>query len=184
MANRFYPLGLGHFAEGGIAWSSDTIKVLLITSSYTPNFTTDEFKSVISGGTIVATSSGLSSKSSTNGVLNAANLTFTAVSGSVASIVVIYKDTGTGSTSPLILYYDTGTGLPVTPNGGDITVNWDTGSFKIGALFEGLSASERKLARRFMEWLKEWKPQPSGILAPATQSILLPSPEMVLRYGG
>jgi hypothetical protein len=44
---------------------------------------------------------------------------------------VIYKDTGTAATSPLIAYIDTATGLPVTPNGGDITVTWDNGSNKI-----------------------------------------------------
>ncbi len=34
----------------------------------------------------------------------------------------MYKDTGVAGTSALIAWYDTGiTGLPVTPNGGDIT---------------------------------------------------------------
>jgi hypothetical protein len=38
---------------------------------------------------------------------------------------VIYKHTGTESTSTLIAYIDSGTNLPVTPNGGDITVQWN-----------------------------------------------------------
>jgi hypothetical protein len=39
---------------------------------------------------------------------------------------VIYVDTGTAATSPLVAYIDTGvTGLPVTPNGGNITVTWN-----------------------------------------------------------
>lgn len=33
--------------------------------------------------------------------------------------------------SPLIAFIDTATGLPVTPNGGDITVAWDSGANKI-----------------------------------------------------
>lgn len=33
--------------------------------------------------------------------------------------------------SPLIAYIDTATGLPVTPNGGDITIAWDSGANKI-----------------------------------------------------
>lgn len=33
-----------------------------------------------------------------------------------------------------IAYIDTGTGLPVTPNGSDITVTWDSGASKIFAL--------------------------------------------------
>lgn len=35
--------------------------------------------------------------------------------------IVIVKDTGTEATSPLIAYIDTATGLPIAPNGGDIT---------------------------------------------------------------
>ena len=39
---------------------------------------------------------------------------------------------GTESTSNLIAYMDTGmTGLPVTPNGGDITVQWANTSNRI-----------------------------------------------------
>jgi hypothetical protein len=39
---------------------------------------------------------------------------------------VIYKDTGTASTSPLIGYFDVvASGLPVTPNGGNITVTFN-----------------------------------------------------------
>ncbi len=31
----------------------------------------------------------------------------------------------------LIAYIDTATGMPVTPNGGDITIAWDNGANKI-----------------------------------------------------
>lgn len=185
MANKFYPKGLQHFADGDISWSADTIKVLLVTSSYSPNFSTDEFLSDISGGTIVATSGALASKTLALGVLNAANVTFTAVSGSAASYVVIYKHTGTGSTSNLLINYDTGTGIPVTPNGGDITVNWDTGANKIGALFQGLGDLDREQisqARRLLRWVqgRKWTLTPTGVFAPsaariATQEIWLPS---------
>jgi len=134
MANKLYPKGKEHFATGGINFTGDNIKCILVTSGYTPNFTTDEFLSVISGGNIVATSGNLASKSATLGVLNAAALVFTAVSGSTVTQVVMYKDTGTSSTSPLLAYWDTATGLPVTPNGGDITLTWDTGSNKIAVI--------------------------------------------------
>jgi hypothetical protein len=42
-------------------------------------------------------------------------------------------DTGTAATSPLVAYIDTGvTGLPVTPNGGNITVTWNaSGIFQL-----------------------------------------------------
>jgi hypothetical protein len=43
-----------------------------------------------------------------------------------ANYVVMYKDNGTPATSPLLLCY-TGNcmGLPLTPNGGNITVVWE-----------------------------------------------------------
>jgi hypothetical protein len=65
-------------------------------------------------------------------VANAANVTYTAVTaGSTVTYLAIYKDTGSNSTSPLIALIDTATGLPVSTNGGDITVSWDTGANKI-----------------------------------------------------
>jgi hypothetical protein len=54
------------------------------------------------------------------------------VSGASIEAIVIYKDTGTESTSPLIAIIDTATrSLPITPNGGDIIVTWDNGTNKI-----------------------------------------------------
>ena len=44
---------------------------------------------------------------------------------------MLYRDTGVEATSALIAYIDTATGLPITPNGGDIIVNWDNGANKI-----------------------------------------------------
>ena len=43
------------------------------------------------------------------------------------------KNAGANTTWPLIAYIDTGvTGLPVTPNGGNITVTWNaSGIFKL-----------------------------------------------------
>ena len=67
----------------------------------------------------------------TAGVADAADITFTTVTGDESEALVIYKHTGTDGTSNLIAYIDTATGLPVTPGGGDITVTWDDGANKI-----------------------------------------------------
>jgi len=53
------------------------------------------------------------------------------VTGDQSESIDIYKDTGTESTSYLIANINSATGLPVTPNGGDIIVQWDNGSNKI-----------------------------------------------------
>lgn len=55
------------------------------------------------------------------GVFDHDNVTFTAVSGASVESLDYWKETGTDSTSPLIMNIDSATGLPVTPNGGDIT---------------------------------------------------------------
>ncbi|HYJ46053.1 MAG TPA: hypothetical protein VEV81_05510 [Pyrinomonadaceae bacterium] len=73
----------------------------------------------------------LASKTKTNGVADAADVTFTAVSGDVCEALIIWKDTGTESTSTLIAFLMNVTGLPVTPNGGDISVTFDSGINRI-----------------------------------------------------
>lgn len=108
---------------------ADTIKVALIDhGTDTPNVTTDDFYNDISAGLVGSLSSALTSKTIGTvaaGVFDADNVTFTAVSGNSVESVNIIKDTGSAATSDLIAYFDTGTGLPVTPNGGDITVTWN-----------------------------------------------------------
>jgi hypothetical protein len=152
MANRFYDRGIEKFLEGSIAALSDTIKASLVTTGYTPNFSTDEFYSIISGGNIIAAGVALSGKTGAAGTLSASNLVWTSVSGAASSYIVIWKDTLTPSTSPLIGLIDTATGLPVTPNGGDITVAWSVGA--VFTLCQGLKASDKKLIQRLADWLR------------------------------
>jgi hypothetical protein len=132
MANALFDYGRESFLSGALAWGTDTLKINLIdTGTYTPVLATDQYLSAITSGAIVATSSALASKTVSAGVADAADVTFSAVTGSSAEQIVCYQDTGTGSTSILVFDIDTATGLPVTPNGGDITVTWDSGSNKV-----------------------------------------------------
>lgn len=61
------------------------------------------------------------------GTFDGADVTFTAVTGATVEALVIYrKNTGANTTWRLVLYEDTGvTGLPVTPNGGNISIAWN-----------------------------------------------------------
>lgn len=135
MANALYSLAKQSFLgqSPSINMATDTIKVALVTVGYTANMATDQFLTAV-GANTVGTAQQITSASVTNGVFNGANPTFTAVSGSQVTQLVIYKDTTVASTSPLIARFDTATGLPVTPNGGNITISWDTGANKIFAL--------------------------------------------------
>lgn len=132
MASALYDKARQAFLTGAINWTSDNIKAVLVdTGTYSPSLSSNEFLSDITAGARIATSGNLTSKTATLGVADAADVTFSAVSGATAEAIVIYKDTGSAASSRLIAYIDTATGLPVTPNGGDISVAWDNGSNRI-----------------------------------------------------
>lgn len=132
MANALYDRGREKFLRGEIAWQTDSIKLVLVDlADYTLSISTHEFLSDIPSGARVATTAALGSKTTTNGVADAADPVFTAATGDQSEAIVIYKDTGTPATSPLIAFIDTATGLPVLPNTGDISVIFDSGANKI-----------------------------------------------------
>lgn len=104
--------------------SADTVKVALVTAGYTYT-SSDQFYSSVSAS-VVGTPQILGTKTFTNGVFDAADVNFTAVTGSQVVSLVVYVDTGSAATSPLVAFIDTSvTNLPVTPNGGDITITWN-----------------------------------------------------------
>mgnify|MGYP000943596378 CR=1 FL=1 len=92
MANALYDKGREKFLTGAISWSSDDIKVVLVDAAdYTVNLSTHEFLSDVTSGGRVATSGNLASKTTTAGVADAADVTFSAVTGDVSEALVIYK---------------------------------------------------------------------------------------------
>jgi len=132
VANALYGKGRDKFLNGDIDWTNDTINALLVdTGNYTVSIDTHEFLSDIPAGARVGTAVSLASKSSALGVADAADSTFTAVTGNTVEAIVLYRDSGVEGTSALIAYIDSATGLPFTPNGGDVTVAWDNGANKI-----------------------------------------------------
>ena len=132
MANTLYDYCRQRFLESQINWMTDTIKVILVsTSAYTPQTAIHQYLADIPVSARIAGPVTLTAKATTGGAADAADCTFTSVSGATINAIVIYKDTGTEATSPLIAYIDTATGLPITPNGGDIIVTWDNGTNKI-----------------------------------------------------
>lgn len=130
MANAVYPKYkealLGGSANSALTGSGTTgLYVALVdTGTYTYN-SAHEFYSSLSG--IVGTDQEITSPTLTNGVVDGGNVTFTAVSGSSVEALVLYrKNAGANTTWRLVAYLDTSqTGLPVTPNGGDITITWN-----------------------------------------------------------
>lgn len=131
--NQLYDKGREGILDGTINWMNDNIKVVLVdTGTYTVAPATHANLSDIPAGARVATSGNLAGKTATGGVADANDVTLTAVSGATVEAIVLYKDTGTATSSRLIAYIDTaGTSLPVTPNGGDITLAWASTANKI-----------------------------------------------------
>lgn len=131
MANKIYPKWkealLQASADSDLAGSGTTgVYVALVdTGTYTYS-DSHQYYSDLSG--IVGTPVEIgATKSYTSGVFDGADATFSAVSGNTAEALVLYrKNAGANTTWRLVAYLDTSvTGLPVTPNGGDITVAWN-----------------------------------------------------------
>lgn len=131
MANTLYDKAREAFLNADIDWLVDNIKVVLVdTADYTFDVAHDFLDDIAAAGR-VSTSGNLAGKTSTNGVADATDVVLATVAGDQSEALVIYKDTGVAATSALIAYIDTATGLPITPNGGDITITWDNGASKI-----------------------------------------------------
>ncbi len=125
MANALYPKAKEKFLDALIDMPTDTIKIALIDTGVYTYSGTDEFFSAASSA-VIGTAVTLASKTITNGVFDADNVTFTSVTGASVEALIIYKDTGSAATSPLILYIDVAaSGLPVTPNGNNIDVQFN-----------------------------------------------------------
>lgn len=130
MANAIYPKYkealLGAAANSAINGSGTTgLYVALVdTGTYTYN-AAHEFYSSLSG--IVGTDQEIVTPTLVNGIIDGANVTFTAVSGATVEAMVLYRrNAGANTTWRLVAYIDTGqTGLPVTPNGGNIDIVWN-----------------------------------------------------------
>jgi len=131
MANALRDTGREGFLDGTIDWDTNTIKHFLYDEGADAFIAGDDNLDDILAGARIATSGAYASKTVTAGVADAADVVHTAVSGATVESIEIYKDSGVESTSRLIANIDTATGLPVTPNGGDITVVFDAGANRI-----------------------------------------------------
>lgn len=132
MANALYDAGREAYLNGDIDWAVDNIKLVLVdTALYTVDLATHNALDDIPVGARVATSSNLAGKTSAAGVADANDVTFTGLTGVSVEAMVVYKDTGVEATSTLIAYIDTATGLPFTPSGGNVTIQWGGAANKI-----------------------------------------------------
>lgn len=119
------------FTTGAPNLSSATIRAMFVDHADDTPVTTDDFiDDILSAARVPALAScpALGSKTFGTvaaGVFDAADTTFTALSGDQSESLILLEDSGTESTSDLIARWDTATGLPLTPNGADVTVQWN-----------------------------------------------------------
>lgn len=138
MANAIYPLYKQSLLAGDANsdldndTTTDGVYVALVDTGTYIYSAAHQFYSSLSG--VVGTDQRITAPTVTNGTLAGGNLTFTSVTGASVEALVLYrKNSGANTTWRLVAYIDTGvTGLPVTPNGGNITVTWNaSGIFTI-----------------------------------------------------
>lgn len=122
MASLIYNKAIDALVRAGINFSSDTFKVMLVTSAYTPNKDTHEDRADVTnevtgtgytaGG--VATTPTITLDTTNDRV----DITFSNVSWASATITaraaVIYKSTGTAANDTLIAYVDFGSDVSST----------------------------------------------------------------------
>jgi hypothetical protein len=130
MANAIYPkwkeAALQSSASTALSGTGATgVYALLIDTGVYTYSAANQFYSDLSGIVGAEIEIG-ATKAYTNGVFDGGDITFTAVSGNTAEAIILYvKNAGANTTWRLFAYLDTSiTGLPVTPNGGDISVTW------------------------------------------------------------
>lgn len=127
-------------ASANSALTATNVRVSFVDTAVSGGYTyanTHEFYTSLAGNYPAGRGGGaaLASKTYTNGIFDAADVTFTALSNSSVSVegIVIYIDTGTDGTSRLVSFVDEGvTGLAFTPSGSDVTIQWNaSGIFQL-----------------------------------------------------
>jgi hypothetical protein len=111
--------------KGDIDMDGGTLRAVGVdTATYTYNAAHNAYDDL--SGVVGAESGALTDKTFGvvgTGVFDATDATLSAVTGDTIEAVVVFLDTGTASADLLILYLELS--AAVTPNGGDITLQWN-----------------------------------------------------------
>jgi hypothetical protein len=130
MANLIYPTGKKAILDGDVDMLADTIKLALVSDAYVYSAAHDFYNDV--SANVIGTPQTLTNKSTTGGLFDADDAVFSGISaGQDVKFGLLYKDTGTPSTSQVIALFDSLPGLPLETAGGDITVSVPNGAFQL-----------------------------------------------------
>jgi hypothetical protein len=122
-----YPSAVYQFERGNVDVLADTIKAQLVTASYVYSAAHDNFNDVVAGR--VGPPVGLTIDAISDGTVYVADpVVFPAVAGGSTVVgIVIFRDTGTESSSTLLAHVDEKRDrvpLSIETNGGNITLTW------------------------------------------------------------
>lgn len=139
MANVLFDVGRNYFLNGSINWAVANIRTALVSISNQPTaFVFNAslgtvFASVPTGARVGFSIASNGALTATSGIADSSDTVFSGVSGPTVGALIVLASTATANASdwPMIAYIDTATGMPVGPNGGDITVQWDNTTNKI-----------------------------------------------------
>ena len=152
MASIVYNRAKKEIADGTMDLLTDTLKVMLVTSTYVADpdhdfvdmgGASDPIDTELSGTGYQAGFAATGRKTLANKAIaeddpnnraefdNTVDLTWTAINAGTAAAFIVYKHLTSDAASVLIAYVDTGTGLPTSPNSGDIEIQWSNGASSI-----------------------------------------------------
>lgn len=106
----------------GVNFVSDTIAAVLVDAADYTYSAAHDFLDDVTAPARVA-SGNLASKTTTAGTFDAADLVLSAVTGDPTEEIILYEADGADSAKQLLIRWDTG--VSVTPNGGNITIQWN-----------------------------------------------------------
>jgi len=123
---NFYNSYKDDLHKGTIDVTSDTLKVALVSSSYTPsaahNFFDDITNELATTGGYTAGGATITSPTVTSGVFDAADTSWSSATFT-ARYGIVYKSTGTPGTSPLMFYIDFDANQ--SPSSQTFTITWN-----------------------------------------------------------
>lgn len=130
---KVYGLAQKSLANKEIDWDTDTIKVMLCTSTYTPDQDTHQYKSSVTnevsgtgytagGATLTSCTSTYTSGTNVQ-MLDAADVSWTSSTITARYAVIYDSSPATDATRPLIAYVDFG--ADVVSSGGTFSITWD-----------------------------------------------------------
>jgi len=128
---KLYNLAFTSLANKEVDWGTDTIKVMLCTSTYVPSQTAHQYKSSITnevagtgytagGATLASKTEAIAGQVKT---FDAADTTWSTSTITARYAVIYDAQTAVDATSPLLAYVDFG--ADVISSAGPFTITWD-----------------------------------------------------------